>query len=146
MILFAGGVAFGGALSGNRDQSVFKLFLDIDIFEDREFGTSFFAVIAAGSSGHDHDWDLRGGGLALDRRDQFAATHDRHLHIRNDQAREDALEDLERFNSVRGGLYAETMVFEKAADGMPDHHRIIDDQRHNRHASAPNGRTSVSRQ
>ena len=129
--LLAGGVVLRGWDDGG--EGVFELLIDIDVFEDHELGAGLALVESAGASGNNDDRRIGGLGTSLDGGDEFAAVHKGHLHIGDDEARGDAIEDLKSIAPVGSRFDGKSAFFEEAADGMPDQHRIIDDQGDRRH-------------
>ena len=65
--------------------------------------------------------------------DQFPARHLWHLHVGDDQVRLHTFKNLQGLHAVGGGLHRKAALFQKAANGVADEHRIVDHQRYGRH-------------
>lgn|SRR5580704_67339 len=126
--LFSGGVLFRDLRANGFGEGFFELLVDVDVFKDDELRALFALIEAAGASSDDNDGNVGGLGSSFDGGDEFAAAHKGHLHIGDDEIGADAVDDLKRVAAIGGRLHREAALFEEAADGMTDEHRIVDDQ------------------
>ena len=102
-----------------------KLVFNIYVFEDREVGACFGLLKATLFASDDHNGYIRQPGILFYRADEFASAHPGHLHVCDNKIGANGLQYFQGFEPIGCGLDRERALLKKAANGVPDKHRVV---------------------